>query len=73
MFLKQNVLSLVLNVSTVSALLIYSGIEFHNFGAVAEKARPPYELDLIDGMHNNERVDDLSVLDGWYSCIIGSK
>ena len=51
--------------STVSALLIYSGIEFHNFGAVAEKARPPYELDLIDGMHNNERVDDLSVLDGW--------
>ena len=35
--------------------------------------RPQYELDLIDGMHNNERVDDLSVLDGWYSCIIGSK
>ena len=62
MFLKQKCFKPSLNVSTVSALFIYSGIEFHNFGAVAEKATPPQELDLIDGMHNSERVDDLSVL-----------
>ena len=35
---------------------MYSEIEFHNSGAAAEKARPP--LDLIDGIHNSELVDD---------------
>ena len=29
-FLKRNVLSLVLNVVTLSAFLIYSGVVFHN-------------------------------------------
>jgi len=29
-------------------------------------------LDLIDGVHSSERVDDLSVLSEWYSCIIGT-
>ena len=33
--------SLVLNVSTASALLMYLGIEFHNSGADAEKVHLP--------------------------------
>ena len=52
---------------------MYLGIEFHNSATGAEKARAPYELDLIHGIHNSERSDDLNVVDGWYSCMIAGR
>ena len=64
-FPKRNVLSLVLNVVTLSAFLIYFGVVFHNWGAAVENARPPYVLNFMAGVHNSERDDDRRVLDGW--------
>ena len=50
-----------------SAFMIYSGIVFHNWSAAVENTRAPYGLDVIAGVHNSERDDDRSALDGWYS------
>ena len=47
--------------------MIYSGIVFHNWGAAVENTRAPYGLDFIAGVHNSERDNDRSALDGWYS------
>ena len=70
-FLNLN-LSFVLNVATLSAVLIYSGVVFHNWGVAVENARPPYVLDFMAGVHNSERDDDRRALDGWLSLIRGS-
>ena len=72
-FLNKNVLSFVLNLATLSAFLTDSGIVFHKWGVAAENARPPYVLDFMAGVHNSERDDDRSALDGWYSLIRDSR
>ena len=63
-FLNKNVSSFVLNVATLSAFFMYSGVVFHNWGAAVENRRPPYVLDFMAGVHNSERDDDRRALKG---------
>lgn len=57
----------------VSAFLISFGMVFHGWGAAVKKARPPYILDFMAGVHYSERDDDCRALDGWYYLMRGSK
>ena len=52
---------------------MYSGIVIHNWGAAVENVRPPYVSDFMAGVHNSERDDDRSALDGYYFLIRGSR
>ena len=62
---------LVLKQITVLAFLISSGREFHNFGAIKEKALPPWFSVSAFWGQSSESDADLKVRDGWYISIKG--